>query len=115
MSPYSLTDRVWLYEPGTPVAGDLGRKTRTYTKHYTHARLTLASGAEQEALGLITPDDRRRYIVRWRPNLTTKWYLRDIENDWFQVESVSPIAGARRKSFVLLIVSSITDPNLTEA
>lgn len=112
---YGLTDRVWLYEPGTITRGDLGHETRPYTRHFTHARLTIASGSEQEALGLITPDDRRRYIVRWRSGLSTKWFLRDSENEWFQVESVAPLVGARKRSFVLLIVSSVTDPNLTEA
>lgn len=112
---YALTERGWLYEPLAATRGELGHETRPYRKHYAHVRLTVAAGRESEALGLVTPDDRRQYIVRWRSGLSVKsnkWFFEDTEGNWFQVVATAPMLGARRNSFTLLTMEAVTNPAL---
>lgn len=109
---YALTGRGWLYEPLAAIRGDLGHETRRYRKHYAHVRLTVAAGQQSEALGLVTPDDRRQYIVRWRAGLSPKWFFEDTDGGWFQVVATAPVLGARRNSFAVMTVESVTNPDL---
>lgn len=111
---YALNQRVWLYRPGTPTRAEDGQQLPpSYTKLYAHARLMSAGGQVSETEGLVVPDDRRRYIIRWIGDMSTKWFLQDMDGNWFAVESFAAPPNSRRRGHLLVVVSSQTDPNLT--
>lgn len=111
---HMLNYRLTLYEPVGSSRGATGQRERpTYRAHYTHAKIMSAGGVDSQEIGLVIPADVRRYVIRWREDITSAWYFKDDAGNFFRVEGLAPTLGGRRKGFLVISGRAVGNPNLT--
>lgn len=92
------------WKPGAVAVGPTGERTRTYDRIPMRCHLRRTGGGLEENADVEIPNRSREYVVRHRSDLSTGWYLQDGD-DWYRVTDVSPLAGARRKGYQVVMLS----------
>lgn len=94
-----------MWKPGAATTGPTGERRPTYSRVVLRGELMRSGGGVIEEAELSIPDRSRQYAVRYDPTITTGWFLREGEGQWFRVIDVAPMPGRRRNGWLKLTLT----------
>lgn len=96
-----LNRRIELLKPRAGARDAVGARATSYEIIRTTAALLSDAGRERGIQFMETPAGSRRYIVRWRQDLSTSWRLR-ADGQEYDIIDAADYAAGRRAAYLIL-------------